>query len=174
LNQEIKLKLKDIRQFYNSFDPAPFRERDLDPKAVEYIVDCVKEHTLKTKISLLILVPNEQLNDELVSSVKSAIKTYFDAETNIIKRKFKRIIYQGRKAFMIGIFFLVAALSFSELINSHFSGFLFRILSEGLFIASWVGLWYPISVFLYDWWPIVNERKVFEKIRDISVKIKGY
>ena len=29
----------ELRQLFDSLDPAPFRERDLDPKAAEYIVD---------------------------------------------------------------------------------------------------------------------------------------
>jgi hypothetical protein len=34
----LELYLAEQRQLFNSMDPAPFRERDLDPEAQEYIV----------------------------------------------------------------------------------------------------------------------------------------
>ncbi|MGL6109181.1 MAG: hypothetical protein ACRC2B_03680, partial [Rubrivivax sp.] len=39
----LKLYLADTRQLFDSMDPAPFHERDLDPKAVTYIVDWARE-----------------------------------------------------------------------------------------------------------------------------------
>ena len=39
----LDLHLAELRQIFDSLDPAPFRERDLDPKASEYIVDWARE-----------------------------------------------------------------------------------------------------------------------------------
>ena len=35
---ELELHVGEMRQLFNAMDPAPFRERDLDPNAEEYIV----------------------------------------------------------------------------------------------------------------------------------------
>jgi len=35
----LELHLVELQQLLNSMDPAPFRERDLDSKATDYIVD---------------------------------------------------------------------------------------------------------------------------------------
>jgi hypothetical protein len=35
----LEIYLADVRQLFNSMDPAPFRERDLDPNAADYIVE---------------------------------------------------------------------------------------------------------------------------------------
>jgi hypothetical protein len=32
----LRLYVGELRQLFDSLDPAPFRERDLDPKAAEY------------------------------------------------------------------------------------------------------------------------------------------
>lgn len=40
---ELELYLAETRQLFNSMDPAPFRERDLDPKAAAYIIDWARE-----------------------------------------------------------------------------------------------------------------------------------
>ena len=39
----IDIRLKTSRQLFDLRDPAPFRERDLDPAAVEHILSCVRE-----------------------------------------------------------------------------------------------------------------------------------
>ena len=39
----IEIKLSRMQQLFNSFDPSPFHERDLDQDAEAYIVDSVDE-----------------------------------------------------------------------------------------------------------------------------------
>ena len=39
----LELQVGEMRQLFNAMDPAPFRERDLDPQAVTYIVDWGRE-----------------------------------------------------------------------------------------------------------------------------------
>ena len=35
----LEVRVGESKQMYDALDPAPFRERNLDPKAEEYIVD---------------------------------------------------------------------------------------------------------------------------------------
>ena len=35
----IEVRVAELRQLFNAIDPSPFRERDLDPRAAEFIVD---------------------------------------------------------------------------------------------------------------------------------------
>jgi hypothetical protein len=39
----IEVQVDELRQLFNEIDPAPFDERDLDPKAVEFIVGWSQE-----------------------------------------------------------------------------------------------------------------------------------
>ena len=39
----IEIKLSETNQLFNSMDPSPFRERDLDPDAAAYIMDALRE-----------------------------------------------------------------------------------------------------------------------------------
>jgi hypothetical protein len=32
-------------------------------------------------------------------------------------------------------------------------------------------MWKPFEVFLYDWWPIVGERRLYERLSRIKVQI---
>jgi hypothetical protein len=37
--QIIEIRIAELRQLFNAIDPSPFRQRDLDPQAKEFIVD---------------------------------------------------------------------------------------------------------------------------------------
>jgi len=37
-NAFIEVRIRELTQLFNSFDPSPFQERDLDSDAEEYIV----------------------------------------------------------------------------------------------------------------------------------------
>jgi hypothetical protein len=39
----LEVTLDDIQQLFHSLDPAPFRQKDLDAAAEEYIVGAVRE-----------------------------------------------------------------------------------------------------------------------------------
>jgi hypothetical protein len=169
---EIKLKLKDFRQFFNSLDPSPFLERDLDDDASEYIVESVKDFPIKRPMRIVILLPKEQVNQELKDNIQAAIRHFFSYKLESTSRRLRKHLEKGRKAFFIGIIFLTLALTLSQLISQKFTGFFSRIVSEGLDIAGWVALWEPISIFLYDWWPITKDRKIFEKLKNMKAIIK--
>lgn len=42
-HQVIEVRVAELRQLFNAIDPSPFHERDLDPKAEEFIVGWSRE-----------------------------------------------------------------------------------------------------------------------------------
>jgi hypothetical protein len=52
--QVLDLRLGDLRQIFNSMDPAPFRERELDPKASDYIIDWANETPSRAPLCLAV------------------------------------------------------------------------------------------------------------------------
>jgi hypothetical protein len=48
----IRLKLRDMNQLFNSMDPSPFIEKDLDDDAEEFIVSWAQEFSPKMETRL--------------------------------------------------------------------------------------------------------------------------
>jgi hypothetical protein len=42
---------------------------------------------------------------------------------------------------------------------------------EGLLIFGWVTLWEPVYIFIYGWWPIVQKRRIYDKITTMEVEV---
>ena len=52
----IEVHIADLKQIFNSLDPTPFRERDIDPKAEEFIAGWAREIPADKPLGLLIHV----------------------------------------------------------------------------------------------------------------------
>jgi hypothetical protein len=171
--QLIEIKIKKINQLFNSFDPSPFLEKDLDDDAFEYIVAAVEEHSLKTKQKIIIHLPKRELKNNPEQEIRNAIHHHFGYRKKLAERNVRHKIEEGQLSFIIGISFLAACLVASGVI---FRGddLLSNILREGLIIIGWVAMWKPISNILYDWWPLNKEKKVYEKISKMDIEFKLY
>jgi hypothetical protein len=46
------------------------------------------------------------------------------------------------------------------------------LLRESLLIGGWVAMWRPLEIFLYDWWPIRSEVRLFDRLSTMPVQIQ--
>ena len=44
------------------------------------------------------------------------------------------------------------------------------IASEGLLILGWVAMWKPVEIFLYDWWPDLDKRRLFKRVAHMQIE----
>lgn len=170
----VEIKLNQIRQLFNSFDPAPFPEKDLDSGAEKYIVDSVQELHLDAPIALVFHLPQQACTDAAAGNVPDAIHNYFLYRADITSKELRFTLKQGRIALIIGLAFLVLCIAAQQMISSLAkTGLLWSIVEEGFLISGWVAMWRPIQVFLYDWWPIRRRRLIFEKLAKIPVMLRA-
>jgi hypothetical protein len=170
--QHIDIKIKKIAQLFNSFDPSPFLEKDLDDDAFEYIVSSVSEHPLKTKQKIVLHIPTNQRSKMSEVEIRRAIHNFFEYKKILAERGIKLKLKEGQFSFLIGIVFLVTCTLFSEYVSQHTQSIGMKIIAEGLLIGGWVAMWKPISDILYEWWPIWKEKKVYQKISEMDIEFK--
>ena len=169
---KIELNLNRISQLFNSFDPSPFHERDLDRDAEEYIVSSAEEAPLQHSLSLVIYLPADQLVDAGPPDLNESIHNYFAYRETNERRRLRLIFRDGRIALVTGLLFLFACLLLRGLLHTVGGGTVFEILGEGLLIIGWVAMWRPLEIFLYEWVPISRRCRVFAKLSKIPVVVK--
>ena len=171
----VEIKLNEVRQLFNSFDPAPFREKDLEASAENYIVDSVQEFHLDVPVKLILHLPQQACTEEAVNSVPEAIHNYFSYRADITAKELRFTLKQGRIALIIGLVFLFMCIAAQQLIASmEKTGLMWSIIEEGFLISGWVAMWRPIEVFLYEWWPIRRKRRVYEKLAGVPIELRAY
>ncbi|MFZ0821299.1 MAG: hypothetical protein WAM91_14620 [Candidatus Acidiferrales bacterium] len=166
----IRLNLRDISQLFNSMDPSPFIEKDLDDDADEFIVSWAQEFSFDAPIKLRIYLeqwPPEDPKD----LIRTAVHNYYAHRAEITGLEFKRLLRQGRTTLFIGLLFLAACLLISKMLLGHEAGTWAAVLRESLTIAGWVAMWRPMQIYLYDWWPLRRRRKIFTKLSHMPVEV---
>ena len=166
----IEIKLSDVRQIFNSFDPAPFIDKDLDDDAHAYIVDSVREFPRKTPLKLVFYLPAAA--GEHAQSMPEAVRNHFAYRADLARKEVTYTLRQGRWSLLIGLVFLFLCISLRQWIALADYDTVEEILKEGLLISGWVAMWSPMQTFLYDWWPIHLHRRVLEKIRHMPVEVR--
>ncbi|NCS46904.1 MAG: hypothetical protein GPJ29_02305 [Microcystis aeruginosa BK11-02] len=167
----IEIKLNQLQQVFNSLDPSPFLDRDLDDNAENYIINSVDDFPLNTPLKLVFYLPSNEQNTAR-HLLPSALHNYFDYRQQGEQRKLRTIWRQGRISLLIGLSFLFVCLSLSELISRFGSDTFIHFLEEGLLISGWVALWRPLEIFLYEWWPVSHQQKIFAKLAYIPIEIR--
>lgn len=167
----IELSLNRIGQLYNSFDPSPFYEKEIDSDADAYIFSAVREIGADKPIKLVIDLPPEELKAPGAADVERAIRNHFAYRLQTARRDLRHELQRGRTSLIIGLAFLAACVAGREVALAAVPSAIQRILSEGLLIIGWVAMWGPLEVFLYGWWPIVGRRRILERLAVVDVEL---
>ena len=169
----IEVHVADLKQLFHSLDPTPFRERDLDPKAEEFIAGWARELSSDVPLGLLVHVDSDATEHEHVLTLETAVKEFFSERAKVTRQRLRLLFRQGRTSLLIGLVFLAASILAGNLAedmleHTRFAG----IARESLLIGGWVAMWRPLEVFLYDWWPIRAEARLFDRLSAMTVRVQ--
>jgi len=171
----IELRVEKIAQLFHSLDPYPFRERDLDKDAEDYVIAWARALDRNEPIAIVVHVPESEAQSKAAAELPEAFARYFAYRADSLQRELKELFRVGRRSLAIGMTILAACL-----LSAHFiAGYLFnppfqRLVEESLLILGWVANWRPIEIFFYDWWPIARRRDLYRRLAEAHVIIRPY
>lgn len=169
---EIELRLTTLGQLFNSLDPSPFHEKEIDREAEDYIVGAADEASLHEPVVLVIRLTGSTVAESAAGIVPDAVHNHFQYRLEGIQRRLGFLFREGRIALLIGLIFLFACISIRELVFVPGSGALSQMMAEGLLILGWVAMWRPLQIFLYDWWPVRHQSRLYEKLAKMPVVVR--
>ena len=168
----IDVRLRSARQLFDGRDPAPFRERDLDEDAVDYVYSAAEEIAVGTPLSLVLFLEEASTPSLSAAEIEAAIRAHFEHEREQVNRRLRQQRRFGHVALAVGLSALVVFLTLAQMAQRLPTGHARDILSEGLVITGWVAMWRPIEVLLYDWWPLVQTRKHITRILAAQIEVR--
>jgi hypothetical protein len=161
-----------MSQLFDSLDHSPFREKDLDRNAEEYIVDSLKELPSRACCELVIYLDQAASLPDESKVIEEAIHVHFARRAQVLRRELRRLIRRGWISLGIGLSFLVTFFLIGQFIRRILGESQWgTLLRESLLIGGWVAMWKPLEIFLYDWWPILGERRIHDRLSRIKVRI---
>ncbi|RSZ56314.1 hypothetical protein HF313_22705 [Massilia atriviolacea] len=167
----LDLRVRELRQLFNSLDPAPFLNKDLDRACEAYIENWALALPHDSHLHLTIHVDEPASAKEAGDLVSDAIHNYYGYKIELVRGELRQLLRVGRLSLGIGLVFVAACLLLAEAITSLIPGPTAKIAKESLTIIGWVAMWRPVQIFLYDWWPLTGRIKVFENLRFARVSV---
>lgn len=169
----IEVRLEKLAQLFNSLDPSPFHERDLDDDAEAHIVGWARELPEREPFAIVLDLPREEAGKARSRDVATALSNYFAVRAEMADRDLRELFREGRRAIGIGLPILAACLIASQQIGrAPDLGAAGRVMAESLVILGWVANWKPLEIFLYDWWPIRRRRNLYRRLSAARVEVR--
>ena len=161
----IELRVDDVAQLFHTLDPFPFRERDLDREAEEYVVGWARELPVRKPIRIRIHYPGTAAQTKVAQELAEAFSRYFSDRAIAVQRDINELFRIGRRSLAIGVAILIVCLLLAHFgVRAVFEEPFRRLLEESLLILGWVANWRPLEIFLYDWWPLVRRRDLYQRL----------
>ena len=165
----IEVRVGRVEKLFQSLDPSPFNERDLDPDAAAFILDWARD--LPRDRPFRIRVHLEEPARERAEGVASAIGTYFGYQAGTAERDLRELFAMGWRYTAIGITVLILCVLGSQLAMALLGLPIGEVIREGLIILGWVANWKPFQTFLYDWLPVRRRRDLLRRLAAARVEL---
>jgi hypothetical protein len=165
----VDVRVGTIEQLFDTRDPAPFRERDLDPDLAEYLLDAGEDLSEEPSFRIVFWLDTPCRPGEIEAAVHAHLEGLI-ARNKRLRRRGRRI---GQVTLALAIVLVVGLIALSQFVGSHVAGSLGAGLREGLVISGWVVMWRPIETLIYDWIPARHERTIAGKLLAAKIEVRA-
>lgn len=168
--ETIQIRVNSPLQLFDSRDPAPFRDRDLDDDFTDYLISCADEVPNKAPLLIEIIISKSQ-PDIRSEAIVEAIQNYFQYQIELKKSQFAKMFRMARLFLFVGMFVLALCLGLSQL-TKHIPNEIFSTtFREGIVIFGWVSMWKPLELLLFDWYPIYDRIQLLKRILAAEIQV---
>lgn len=163
----LEVRVATLERIFDNRDPAPFRERALDPDFVEYLVESGRDRAADA-IRIVIWLAEPHAPHE----VEQAVRTHFEEALERTQRRRREQLRSGWAALAVAAIAMVVLMGLGELIASTVAGTFGSGIREALVISGWVLMWRPIEILIYDGIPWRRERRVLRALHEARIDVR--
>src|SRR6202790_4369243 len=118
----IEVHVGELKQLFNAIDPSPFRDKDLDPKAEEFIVGWAKELPRDATLALVVDLDREAGLPGEAGVLRDAIHEFFSQRAQAYRRRLRELFRVGRTSLAIGLVAVASAIALRDFLAALMKG----------------------------------------------------
>lgn len=168
---QLALRVREVAQLFNSMDPTPFLNKDLDPEAEVYIETWAAGFAPNSRFHLIVHTEQWPSDGDPTEMLTAAIHNHFSYKADRARGVLKHFLQQGRMSLVIGLVFVSLCLIAADAIANLGANTGLTIARESLTIVAWVAMWRPLQIFLYDWWPFQRQIRLYENLSSAHIQV---
>lgn len=169
----LSIELGSLEELFDApqFDPVGGRAEELP--GLERLANELRPLS-RAPVCTRIQLPASARAPDLEERCRHALRVVLDRRIQRNRNDARSLRQEGYATLWRGLLFLALCLLGSRLVGELplLPGFVERFIDEGLVIAGWVALWYPLDVLLYQRWPLARERRLYENLRDMRLEFE--
>jgi hypothetical protein len=170
---DVHLDLADPRELFRPGELDPIGGRPYAEPGIERILNRIRPRPAGP-VRAALRLPAAARTPDLEARMRSGLQQYCDHRIGQIANDIASLRQEGLATLWRGLIFLALCMLGSQVLGEpkFLPGILARFLDEGLIIAGWVALWYPLDALLYQHWPLKRERRLYHSLRDMELKLE--
>jgi hypothetical protein len=159
-----------LSQIFNSLDPSPFWDRDLDSHAAQFIEG---EFSDRPRARHWVLEVSADEGGELgTKDVQRAVKTYYERMVTSTRKQIREKLWIGQWALLVGGAVFLACMLLRQQLAQWFVSDPPHLIDEGLIVLAWVAIWIPVEQLFYDLAPQLRRRRFYRKLMQVRVHVR--
>jgi len=170
---DIHLDLADPRGLFHPAELDPIGGQPYAEPGLERILNRIRPRPGRP-VRATLRLPAAARTPDLEARIRSGLQQYCDHRIGQIANDISSLRQEGLATLWRGLLFLALCMLGSQMLGEpkFLPGILARFLDEGLIIAGWVALWYPLDALLYQHWPLKREQRLYQSLRDMELKLE--
>jgi hypothetical protein len=168
---DLRLELDSLEALFTAPDFDPLDGRGEELCGIDRLLNQLRPQPRGVPVRATLVLPAAARAPDLEARCRAALGAVLERRLARNRNDARSLRQEGYATLWRGLLFLALCLLGSRILAevNLLPGFVDRFLDEGLVIAGWVALWYPLDVLLYQRWPLARERRLYESIRDMEL-----
>ena len=171
--RSINIRLDRIDQLFDTLDPHARWHRHLSDRIEEFIIEEAQTLPRKQAIQIYLHVAADEIDAARAQEAEQALRSHFARRAQVSTMELRDLFRLGARSLAIGLIVLAICLRLGPWLGSFFAkestG---TFIETGFSILGWAANWRPVEIFLYDWWPIAQQRRLYRRLAAAEVDLQ--
>ena len=138
--------------------------------AIEYLATELYAKRAFRSVRLTLELPESQITPDVARTTSEGIRRYCNRYVREVERTRISERWRNFAALAIGVVALAAAVVINRALRSS-SSFWSDFFSEGVTVAFWVAVWYPLDNLFFGQWQKRVDLRVYRALRDLDLEV---
>jgi hypothetical protein len=170
---EIRLPLPSLANLFAAPDITPLSpeyETYGDRSGMDVIAARLKGESPRSRFRAVVELPAEEIVPGTEQRTTEAVRRYCRVKLAGTERDLREVTRHGIRALLVGLVAVLVLNAIARPLETSGDSLL-ELLAEGLQITSWVILWVPIGLLVYDRWYYSRDRKIYERLQELEISV---
>lgn len=167
----IDIRLDRADQLFHTLDPHVRLHRHIDERIEQFVIEEARRLPRRTRIRVRLFVENEEAPAAGRTDAGRALRAHFAYRARLENENLHDLLLRGAFSLAVGMLVLAICLRIGPWIGSYTKETTGNFVDTAFQIIGWAANWRPVEIFLYDWWPVSEDRRLYRRLAAAQVEL---